>query len=91
METPKPSPSMVEGKKEDRPMQVNVMKVLLSVEGDVDLRCKYSFTTSSFSPLIFDCPGGGWRSLGAKYKYFGFVRIETVPPLCGILGYNVNH
>ena len=39
VETPKPTPSRVEGKKEDH------SKVLLTVEGDVDLRiprCKYS-------------------------------------------------
>ena len=54
MEATKPSPSTVEGKK-GGPSKLMCLKVLLSVEGLVDLRiprCKYSFTASSFSPLI---------------------------------------
>ena len=56
MKTPKPSLNLarLRTKKEDHPKLI-YHNVLLSVEVDVDLkipRCKYSFTISSFSPLI---------------------------------------
>ena len=88
MEAPKPTPSRVEGKKEGH------SKVLLTVEGDVDLRipkCKYS-----------------WQHLASHYWLTGWIKegglLEPNTSTLGlwglrwyfhfvayILGYNVNH
>ena len=89
MEVTKPSPSTVEAK-EGGPSQVDVLQGPVDCGAGCWPEDTYSLATSNFLPLIVQVVEGGVY-IGAKHKYFGFVRVETVPPPCAILGYNVNH
>ena len=65
-------------------------KILLTVDQVVDLRIPTPWQPLTSYPLIVQVVEGGVY-IGAKHKYFGFVRVETVPRPCAILGYNVDH